>query len=657
MKIRLFLFLFCLSACLGASPVTDSLSRLIAAEQDGMKKARLYCTRGDQLTFIGQYDEAMEDYSSAIRLWGKDTLSEEFCNATFGIGRCFNLLGNRAAALHHLQRSLTIAKMKGYHHEQIQSLIMIGSVFLESPQNEKSIQYFEEAERVAHQRGKEDYMGAIKTYQANYYYTKKDFEKALSLYFEVYKMTENSPGHYNAGTLGNIGNVYIDLGQYELGKSYQWRAIKGFRNLNDIQGQTICLSSLGELYLKEKKTDSSEYCFRAALQLAQEMNSWEDFIEIHEGLSSLYKIKGDHRRALEHYELFKIYSDSVAEQGNAEKLTETELTYKFLEKQREQEIMQKAKDEVVQEQMKRQRFISWAAAGGALLTLVILIMVYRISRDRKESNIRLSRFNEEILFQKNVIEEKNKEITDSINYAERIQKALLNSEGELKKNIPHYFIFNRPRDIVSGDFYWAAEKFGKLFIAVADCTGHGVPGAFMSMIGVSMLNELVVNRGMHDPGKILNKLREEVIVALNPEGSKEEQKDGMDMVLMVLDRDQLSFAAANNPLWLIRNGKLEEFKGDKMPVGIHAGEMQAFRTQQVRLLPGDSVYAFSDGYADQFGGPSGKKFKYKPFADLLLRIHDLSFQEQKTRLDIAFNDWKKDLQQVDDVLVMGFRLQ
>lgn len=653
-------WLFSLSILLGGSgfgqPVIDSLSELLKKENDPDKKSQLFCRSGDEKTYRGRYHEAISDYSAAIALRRQDTLSVEFCAATFGIGRCMNLMGNRSSALFHLQRSLSIAKAQGYLHEHISSLIMIGSVFLDSPNNERSITYFEQAEELANKNKTGKYITAIKTYQANYYYTIKNYEKALVLYFEIEKMTRNSSRGNHAGTLGNIGNVYIDLGQLELGKSYQWRAVKEFKLKNDIQGEAICLTSLGELYLKAGDLDSSEICFQRSQELAIRMNSWEDLVENYEGLSVLYKRKKDFKKALECAELFKIYSDSINREGNAEKLTEVELTYKFLEKQREQEIVQRAKDEVVQEQIKRQQLITWSAAGGGVLCLVILVMVYRIAQDRKRSNQKLQHFNREILEQKHVIEEKNKEITDSINYAERIQKALLNSEGVLQKHLPSYFIYNRPRDIVSGDFYWSAEKFGKLFVATADCTGHGVPGAFMSMIGVSLLNELILNRGLHDPGKILNKLREEIILALNPAGSQEEQKDGMDMVLMVFDKNQLQFAAANNPLWLIRDGKLTEFKADKQPVGKHHGEETPFRTHQLNLLPGDMIYTFSDGFADQFGGPAGKKFKYKPFAELLLRIQGMDPATQRKELDRAFLAWKKDHRQVDDVLVLGFRI-
>ncbi len=634
----------------------DSLTRLLEKDQNDTLRIRHLLQRGDENTFSGQYPLAIEDYSEALRLIGNDTVSESYCVAELGMGRAFNAMGNRSRALHHLQKCLSIARKKGFSHEHIMVLLGIGSVFLDSPNAEKCMEYFNEAETIIQKQQKPRYLPGVKTLQANYYYSKKEYLKALTLYIEVEKLTRGSNKTNHAGVLGNIGNVYYDLGDPVKAKEFQWRAIREFELTDDIQGQAICYTMLGELYREQDKMDSSLFCYEFSLKLSKQMNSWEDFIENYKGLSAYYKKKGEYKKALEAAELYKMYSDSVNDVGNTEKLTEMELTYKFMEQQREQELIQQGKDELAEEQIKRQRLITYAAIGGGILCLVILIMVFRISQDRKKSNEKLQQFNSEIITQKNIIEEKNKEITDSINYAERIQKALLNSESVLQKGVADHFILNRPKDIVSGDFYWTAEKFGKLFVVVADCTGHGVPGAFMSMIGVSLLNELILTNGMHDPGKILNRLRDEVIVALNPKGSKEEQKDGMDMVLMVLDKDQLQFAAANNPLWLVRGGKLQEFKGDKQPVGKHVVEEQPFRTQSIRLEKNDRVYAFSDGFADQFGGPSGKKYKYRPLADLLIRIHELPMEEQKERMGKEFDLWKKDLQQVDDVLVVGIRI-
>ena len=227
-----------------------------------------------------------------------------------------------------------------------------------------------------------------------------------------------------------------------------------------------------------------------------------------------------------------------------------------------------------------------------------------------------------------------------------------------------FFILYKPKDIVSGDFYHAlahqheGSKIELFYLCAADCTGHGVPGALMSMIGISNLNESIIEKKLVHPNEILDNTRKGIIAALNPEGSEEQSKDGMDCVLCCFDfkNMKLEFAAANNPLWLIRDKQLMEYKPDKMPVGIHGEEMKPFSLQKVDLKKGDIVYLFTDGYADQFGGDKGKKFKYKQLQDKLLNICALSMDQQKKELDTVFENWRGNLEQVDDVCVIGIRI-
>lgn len=228
----------------------------------------------------------------------------------------------------------------------------------------------------------------------------------------------------------------------------------------------------------------------------------------------------------------------------------------------------------------------------------------------------------------------------------------------------NFFILYRPKDIVSGDFYYAqahkpAGSDKEIFyLCTADCTGHGVPGALMSMVGISRLNESILEKNIVKPNEILDNVRRGIIDSLNPEGSEEESKDGMDCVLCAYDFEnmKLEFAAANNPLWLVRNKEVIEYKPDKMPVGKYNDELKPFTLQSIDLQKGDTVYTFTDGFADQFGGPKGKKFKYKQLQDMLLEHCDLPLEQQKEKLNTAFEKWKGDLEQVDDVCVIGIRI-
>lgn len=259
--------------------------------------------------------------------------------------------------------------------------------------------------------------------------------------------------------------------------------------------------------------------------------------------------------------------------------------------------------------------------------------------------------------QKDKIELQQKALGESLEYASSIQSALLPDLRYFKKIFPESFVLFKPRDIVSGDFYWYARKGSRIALTAADCTGHGVPGAFMSMLGISFLNE-IVGKCIPMANVILNRLRENVMKALHQTGEVTENKDGMDISLCVLDLDkmELDFSGAFNPLYLIREGDLYETRGDKMPIGINAVVEKSFTNHTLKLIPGDRFYLFSDGYADQFGGPDDKKFKYRSLKELLVRIHKKPMETQRKELERRFISWKADAEQVDDVLVIGVKI-
>jgi len=366
-------------------------------------------------------------------------------------------------------------------------------------------------------------------------------------------------------------------------------------------------------------------------------------------------------KELQQLEQEKAIQDLVLKQKEAE------------EKERQKELeLQRLKIEKQDEARKRERTLFGLLSVIGILILIGLISTRRKNRilakqkleieyknqDLEQKNEEILTQSERIIQQKELIEKKNEEITDSIHYARRIQNAMLPSIEVLEKYLSEYFIYFKPKDIVSGDFYWAAEKNDKLIVTAVDCTGHGVPGAFMSMLGMSFLNEIVLKEETLEADKILNQLRFEVIRSLKQSGKDDEAKDGMDMSLCVIDKktNTLQFAAANNPMYLIRNGELEKVKADRMPIGIHFRSDEGFSRQEIEIKTNDTIYIFSDGYADQFGGGDGRKLKYKPFQDLLADIHKKPMQEQHKRLDDFFENWCGNYEQIDDVLVIGMRI-
>jgi len=398
----------------------------------------------------------------------------------------------------------------------------------------------------------------------------------------------------------------------------------------------------------------------------------------------------------------KIEELNIKEAELLTKDKEIEAKSKILESQQssiaEQESKINEQKKVLNEQLAKiemQQLILYLFIAIILLISVMGYFIYKAYKVKKEANRVLKQKNIEIMEQNEEIRQQKEEITaqrdeietqkdeiviqrntaisqrdeitlqkkeimDSILYARRIQTAVLPPSKFISQILPdHFFIYNKPRDIVSGDYYWMAQKDNKTIIAAADCTGHGVPGAFMSLLGVSFLKEIINKIDEIKANIILDMLRESVINALNQAGGENEgqTKDGMDMALCVLNFNisELQFAGANNPLYLIRNGELIETKADKMPIGVYDLK-QPFSNNLIKLEKNDSFYLFSDGYADQFGGPKGKKFMYKKLKELLISIQDKTMKEQHTILDKTIEEWRGYLFQVDDQLIIGVKI-
>ncbi len=286
--------------------------------------------------------------------------------------------------------------------------------------------------------------------------------------------------------------------------------------------------------------------------------------------------------------------------------------------------------------------------------LSVFAILFYVVRYFKQDSDEFEKIIEE---KKTELAEKNKEIVDSINYAKRIQHTLLANTSLLNKNLPEYFLLFKPKDIVSGDFYWATQHNNKFYLAVCDSTGHGVPGAFMSLLNISFLNEAISERKIEQPHEILNHCRRRLIENISQEGAK----DGMDGILVCFEKvaalaeTRITYAAANNAPVIVSNNTVTYLPCDKMPVG-HGEKEESFTLQTVQAKKGDRFYLYTDGYADQFGGPKGKKFKYKQLNELLLNSSNRSLNDQKTILEKTFTDWQGRLEQVDDVCIIGIKV-
>ena len=500
-----------------------------------------------------------------------------------------------------------------------------------------------------------------------------------------------------AGAYGTRGILYFYLGRSGLSKNYYDSALVmqdssfAIASRNNIQTQRLMsyinkgiVYSQREEYQKaidvnqyvydEAKKDQNVYALSlAAVNLGIGYNALKNYPvalsflqegipfaekygfrdlrkEGYYAISETHHNLSDEKSSREYLLSFIALKDSILNEETQNSMNELQVLYESEKK--DKELLQKDFD-INKKSAQRNIFI-----GGFGIMVAFAFFIFRGYRSKQKANILIAAQKEEVEKQKDIIEEKNIGIMDSINYAQRLQKAILVTTDEISGYFPENLLMYRPKDIVAGDFYFLEATDTHLFIAAADCTGHGVPGALVSVVCSNALTRSVKEFRLTDPAEILEKTKEIVIQTFEKSG--QDIKDGMDISLLCWENrhskedPKLKWAGANNPLWYLQDGKLHEIAADKQPIGKQDNPLP-FTSRNIELKKGDSVFLFTDGFPDQFGGPKGKKFKYKQLKDLLISIHDQPMHTQNKTLERVFDDWKGNLEQVDDVCIIGIR--
>ncbi|MBA3663432.1 MAG: tetratricopeptide repeat protein [Bacteroidetes bacterium] len=472
---------------------------------------------------------------------------------------------------------------------------------------------------------------------------------------------QNNDSSGLATTHNAIAMTYLLKEQPDFCISFAGKARITAGNIHDTVSYYNAVLILADAY--QQKRD-----FKKALTLALEaepyvkaINNKKSLYEMYDTFSGIYEGLNQQDKRAEALEKIILYRDSVLSDENKKLSARMNVELNLYGKEKEIELLNKSAEVKEVELSKQKAARSFITGIACLFGLVVLIIIFFYIKIRKSNLVinkqkeRVESQNEIILNQKHLVEEKQKEIIDSINYARRIQSAVLTGDDVWTKVSKEHFVFFKPKDIVSGDFYWAYNTpNNRSVFALADCTGHGVPGGFMSMLGNSFLNEIVIENKIFSAPVILNKLREKIINALEQKG-EEKRKDGMDIALCVWNKlnNTLEFAGANNGMILIRDNTITELKPDKMPIGSFINDERLFTSQTVQLQTGDCIYLTTDGFPDQFGGPKGKKFKYRQTEQLLLSIHKMPFTEQGKIIEEKFIAWQGNLEQIDDVSLLG----
>ena len=563
-----------------------------------------------------------------------------------------NLPDNLKAQIKELMQTSDKYHQEGNKREEAKYLNQIAYIYWEQNVSKEAITYFQKSLEINKELGN---LNAVKNIYSNLgfiYAEINEYQKALENFSETLKIDRSQKKKDGiASDLQNIAQIRYELKQYnEAVKNLEEAAGLAIEE-NNLKLMQSCFLALADNYDKLGDTKKSKEYFDRSASLLSQMQ----------------------KKQIENIESQKIDAEKKAE-INARQLKNTmdtlaEIKESIREIQLRNELMEtesRLKDLEIKEERTRNRanrlLLVYAVTALVLMVFILALIFYQFGQ-KKKANKLLKEQNQEIERQRDLADKQKRKITDSISYAQRIQNALLPPEDFLRNILQDYFVLYKPRDIVSGDFYWATQKENILILAAADCTGHGVPGAFMSMLGVAFLNEIVnkivVNRHIRSlqANEILNDLRQQIITSLHQTGDRNEPRDGMDIALCIIDFDdkKLLFSGAHNPLYLLRNDEIYEYNGDKMPLSYHKNMNLPFAQHNIDLRSGDILYLFSDGFIDQFGGPENTKFMSKNFKELLLEIHQKTMQEQKEIITDRFVKWKGDREQVDDILVIGFR--
>ena len=656
-------------------------------------------SRGVAALYLGKYEVSKQFFQESLEIARE--IGDKFAEASAlnNLALAFYSEGDIDQAIYCFTKKSVITEEIGDDNGSAQTYINLGVLFTSQGNIPKAIDFYHKGLRAYEVLNDSANISIALSNIGSIYYEQNDYENALEYFLKSEEISSAENDLRNASiACNNIGETYTALSHFDKALKFLTKSLQIKEQLGLKKGAGTTYQSLGKMYQKQgDNARAMEYCVQSknifeeigfdeglansqilmselhmsnnnfskainsgkiALNIASRSKNIGQIKDASKSLYLSYKEIGQTSKALTMHELYVANRDSLYSEENQKEIIRQEYKANYakqaladsLDYIRKKQVREWEHQVVLNKEQNKKNFLY---AGIVFLILIGFLAFYGYWRKKRANQI-ISSQKAEVELQKLVLGEKNKKILDSITYAKRIQAAILPPKTILQNSLKDCFVLYKPKDIVAGDFYWMEQKNGKILFAVADCTGHGVPGALVSVVCNNGLNRSVREHGLTDPGKILDKTVEIVIEEFKK--SEEVIKDGMDIALCSLENNTLQFAGAYNPLWIIRknDNSITELKGQKQPIG-RFHNIEPFKTATIQLEPGDCVYLFSDGFADQFGGKKGKKIKPSGFKRMLLDISGKDMQEQKSLLNDNFESWRGEIEQIDDVCVMGYR--
>ncbi len=655
------------------------------AEKAGYYQGLIKCHNILGITYIYR-----NDYAAAIKQFNISLEKATRINDQMAIFRVYNNLGSICISMSdyeqaviNFSKALAFAEKLGDRKSMAMCYNNIAIIHKGNKDYSRAMEYYQKALDIGKELNDEMLIGQVYGNITTIKFLQKEHRQAITYSLKALAIQIKQDDRYGMGiSYANLGENYLALSNevtnkivenanIDSSRFYYEKALETARDIDD--EQRICISKigLGNICMARGEYKKAHRYYNEGLEISKKIDMIEITMDAVSSLSAVEEVTGNYKDALEHYKLFKSYNDSIYSVETRSSISEMEIKYQTEKKQKEIEMLNHEKD------IDRLRNRILAGGFGVLLifTGLVLSAFHSKRKDNKLLKLKnseinsqraeiqkqadsLAEANHEITLQKELIEKSHVKITDSINYARYIQSAALPRNESVQRLLPLHFIMFLPRDTVSGDFYFVKKVHDKIYIAVADCTGHGVPGAFMSMLGMAILNELVSKPDISNAAELLDIMRLQVKSSLQQTGEYGEQREGMDIALCILDENsrEMSYAGAYNPLWLYRKKSgFEEIAADRQPVGIHMKE-KPFTNHTIQLHTGDTFYLFSDGLYSQFGGANGDKLKVKRFQEMISGIVVLPMEQQKSALELSYANWKGNEIQIDDILVMGVKI-
>ena len=674
-------FVFCLVFGVSYAQINkqDSLETLLS-KTDGLQKGKLLIVLSEEIAYNNPA-QALKYAQEAFEIAEQYENQLVQANALQNIGTIYRILGDYVKAMDFTLRALTIYEALGNDEGLAEANNNVGIIHYLQKESGKAMEFFRKALSIARQINEPAIIAKVLNNMGNIYSLREDYENAEMAFQEAYEINQNVQNYqFAADNLINLGTIYLQEGDFKQGLEVFFQAIEMYEQIGSKEGLAATHNIIAGAYLEVDSLNKALYYAELGLKEAQEITAKGLIADVLKNLYHIYKIKNEETEALKYLELFTAYEDSILNEKNNERIARLQITYDFSQ--------QEAQIKLLNEEKKQQQLILTASLVVLALIIIAAFFIYqnyknkqRQAQELQNANDSIHTINQELRKQKAIVEEKKEDLDSSINYAKRIQSAVLPITDDIQKSLEH-FIFFRPRDVVSGDFYWFTETLPepiyqerltpegpvnvfegftseKQIIAAVDSTGHGIPGAFMSIVGSTLLHQIVNEQGINEPDEILEELHREVMRTLKQKQNK--NNDGMDMALCTIDHEHqmLSYAGAHNPLIIVKDNEILEIKADRKGIGgslRSEDEEVSYTKHEIPIESPMMCYIFSDGYQDQFGGEQGRKFMKKKLYKLMLDLHEEDMQTQQEIFIGTFDRWKRDEMQVDDVILIGFRL-